>query len=202
VNSETHSVGAVLLAAGSGRRFGAAKQIVLVDGLPMVRRTAMAAINADLAPVIVVIGAHGDTVRPCLAGLPVHIAENLDWASGMGGSLALGVRMALTQAPMLPALLVLLADQPGIGAADIRAMVEAYARVPDRIQAARCEDHLGPPCLFPHAYFDELASTAGPYGARGLLERHAAAVDTLELTSAAFDIDTPADLAAWQARDR
>lgn len=202
MNSEARSVGAVLLAAGSGSRFGAAKQILRVEGLPMVRRTAMAAIDAELAPVIVVIGAHGDVVKPCLAGLPIHITENLDWASGMGGSLALGVRTALTQAPLLPALLVLLADQPGIGAADIRAMVEAYALAPDRIQAARYEGHLGPPCLFPRAYFDGLVSTTGPQGARGLLERQAAVVDTHELASAAFDIDTPADLAAWQARDR
>ena len=199
MNSNALPVGAVLLAAGSGSRFGAAKQIILVEGTPMVRRAATAAIDAGLSPVIVVTGAHGDAVKPCLAGLPIQLAENPDWASGMGTSLSLGVRTVLANEPMLRAVLVLLADQPGVGAADIHDIVKAHARNPGRIRAARYEGHLGPPCVFPRAYFDELASMEGPYGARRLLERHADVVDAHDLPSAAFDIDTPADLAAWAA---
>lgn len=199
MNSHALPVGAVLLAAGSGSRFGAAKQIIPIEGTPMVCRAATAAIDAGLSPVIVVTGAHGDAVKACLAGLPIQLAENLDWASGMGTSLALGVRTILANEPMLRALLVLLADQPGIGAADIRAMLKAYALAPRRIRAARYRGHLGPPCLFPRTYFDELISMDGPYGARRLIERHADFVDAHDLPSAAFDIDTPADLAAWRA---
>lgn len=197
MNSHALPVVAVLLAAGSGSRFGAAKQLALVEGMPMVCRAATAAIDAGLSPVIVVTGAHGDAVKQCLAGLPVQLVENLDWASGMGTSLAMGIRTALANAPTPGAVLVLLADQPGVGAADIHEMIKAYTLTPGRIRAARYGGHLGPPCVFPRAYFDELAAMEGPYGARKLIERHTDVVDAHDLPSAAFDIDTQADLAAW-----
>jgi molybdenum cofactor cytidylyltransferase len=202
MSSQTLSIAAVLLAAGSASRFGAAKQTLLIEGIPMVRRAAMTALDAGLSPVIVVTGAYRDAVEPCLAGLPVQIAKNSDWASGMGSSLALGVRTAMATEAMLHAVLVMLADQPGITAAELRALIMAHASPPGRIRAACYEGHLGPPCLFPRAYFDELASIHGAHGARQLLERHADSVDAYDLPSAAFDIDMPADHAAWLAGQR
>ncbi len=199
MNRHGQRVAAVLLAAGNASRFGAAKQTLPIDGIPMVRRAAMAALDAGLTPVVVVTGAYADTVQPCLAGLPVQLTENPDWTSGMGSSLGLGVRTAMTMGAMPHALLVLLADQPGIRAADLKRLVEAHTTAPGRIQAAHCEGHLGPPCLFPRAYFDELASLRGPNGARRLLQHYSDRVDRHELPSAAFDIDTPADHAAWLA---
>ncbi|WP_266182867.1 nucleotidyltransferase family protein [Dyella humicola] len=199
MNSQGQRIAAVLLAAGNASRFGTAKQTLPIDGMPMVRRAAMAALDAGLSPVVVVIGAYADTVQPCLAGLPVQLTENPDWASGMGSSLGLGVRTAMAMGAMPHALLVLLADQPGIRAADLKRLVEAHATAPGRIQAAHFDGHLGPPCLFPRAYFDELASLRGPNGARRLLKRYSDRVDRHELPSAAFDIDTPAGHAAWLA---
>ena len=199
MNSHGQRIAAVLLAAGNASRFGAAKQTLPIAGIPMLRRAAMTALDAGLAPVIVVTGAHADAVKPCLAGLPVQRIENPDWASGMGSSLGLGVRTAMAMAAMPDALLVLLADQPGISAQDLAALVQAHASAPGRIRAARFEGHLGPPCLFPRAYFDELASLQGTNGARRLLEHYADRVDGLDLPAAAFDIDTPADYAAWLA---
>lgn len=199
MNSDRQRIAAVLLAAGSASRFGAAKQTLSIEGIPMVRRAAIAALDAGLSPVIVVTGAHADAVKPSLAGLPVQLTENLDWTSGMGSSLGLGVRTAMAMETMPHALLVLLADQPGIRAADLMALVEAHASASERIRAAHFEGHLGPPCLFPRAYFDELASLHGTDGARRLLEHYLDRVDGHELPSAAFDIDTPADHAAWLA---
>jgi len=55
-------IGAVLLAAGEASRFGTAKQLLVIDGEPMARRMALAALAAGLSPVIVVTGAHHDHV--------------------------------------------------------------------------------------------------------------------------------------------
>jgi CTP:molybdopterin cytidylyltransferase MocA len=192
-------IAAVLLAAGNASRFGAAKQTLPIEGIPMVRRAAMAALEAGLSPVIVVTGAYAEAVKTCLAGLPVQLTENPDWTTGMGSSLGLGVRTAMAMEAMPHALLVLLADQPGISAADLKALVDAYASAPGRIRAARFEGHLGPPCLFPRAYFGELASLQGTKGARRLLEHYLDRVDGHDLPAAAFDIDTPADHAVWLA---
>jgi len=104
--------------------------------------------------------------------------------------------------PSLSAMMVLLADQPAILASEIKAMLEQHARRPGRILAAHYTGHLGPPCIFPTGTLEELAALAGPDGARGVLRRHAALVDSYPLPSAAFDIDTPADHAAWLAKQR
>ncbi|MBV8157521.1 MAG: nucleotidyltransferase family protein [Dyella sp.] len=192
-------IGAVLLAAGSASRFGAPKQVLAIDGVPMVRRAAIAALNAGLSPVVVVTGAHGDVVAESLAGLDVHVIAHADWASGMGSSLAAGIKAFDRQVPSSQAVMVLLADQPSIGAEDLKRMLEAHALVPERILAARYDGHLGPPCLFPRTYFSDLAALDGPSGARRLLEKYAARVDAHDLQAAAFDIDTPADHASWQA---
>ncbi|MGH8159571.1 MAG: nucleotidyltransferase family protein [Rhodanobacter sp.] len=200
MSSQSPRTAAVLLAAGNASRFGAAKQTLLIEGIPMVRRAAMTALDAGLSPVIVVIGAYGDATEHCLAGLPVQLTKNSDWASGMGSSLALGVRTAVATEATLHEVLVMLADQPGISAAELNAMIKAHASAPERIRAARYQGHLGPPSLFPRAYFDELISMHGTSGARRLLERHAGCVDAHDLPSAAFDIDMPTDHAAWLAK--
>jgi len=196
ISSDLHT-GVVILAAGNASRFGAAKQTLLIEGVPMVRRAAMAALAAGLSPVVVVTGAYNDVVTNCLSGLNVYLANNPDWAAGMGGSLAFGVSTAMARAPSLQAMLIMLADQPGVTAVELRGMRETQARSPERILAARYEGHLGPPCLFPSAVFEDLKALRGPHGARSLLERHATRVDAYDLPTAAFDIDTPADYAAW-----
>lgn len=197
MSSSGQRIGAVVLAAGNASRFGAAKQIVPIKGVPMVRRVAMVALEVGLSPVVVVTGAYGDLVAHSLDGLAVHLADNPEWPDGMGTSLAFGVTAAATLAASLQAVFVLLADQPAVTAADLRGMLEAHASAPERILAARYEGHLGPPCIFPRAIFDELAALRGPHGARSLLKDHAARVDTYDLPLAALDIDTPANYAAW-----
>lgn len=192
-------VGAVLLAAGSASRFGAPKQVLVIDGVPMVRRAAMAALDAGLSPVMVVTGAHGDVVAASLSGLAVQNVVHTGWAHGMGSSIAAGIEAIMRQAVSLQAVMVLLADQPSIGADDLKRMLELHALAPERILAARYDRHLGPPCLFPRVHFRDLATLDGSPGARGLLERYAACVDAFDLQAAAVDIDTPADHASWQA---
>ncbi|MFC4527100.1 nucleotidyltransferase family protein [Dyella halodurans] len=199
MNSQGQRIAAVLLAAGNASRFGAAKQTLAIEGIPMVRRAAMTALHAGLSPVVVVIGAYADAVRPCLAGLPVQVVENPDWTTGMGGSLGLGVRTAVAREAAPDALVVLLADQPGIRAAHLKGMIEAHATAPGHIHAAQFNGHLGPPCLFPRDYFEELASLQGQKGAQRLIERYFDCVDVHDLPAAAFDIDTPGDHAVWLA---
>lgn len=197
MNGRDLRIGAVVLAAGQASRFGSAKQTLPIKGVPMVRRVAMTALEAGLSPVVVVTGAHNEEVVRSLDGLAVHLAHNPDWSSGMGTSLAFGVAAATAREASLQAVLVLLADQPAITAADLCGMLDTRASAPERILAARYEGHLGPPCIFPRAIFEELTTLGGPHGARSLLERHVTLVDAYDLPMAAIDIDTPADYAAW-----
>ncbi|GAB2790217.1 nucleotidyltransferase family protein [Dyella kyungheensis] len=191
-------IGAIILAAGSASRYGALKQVIAIDGEPMVRRIARNALAARLQPVIVVVGAQGDRVIDCLNNLDVVAVENVEWASGMGSSLSEGVKALMAQASTLQALMVLLADQPAIRLDDLENMLTAHAQAPQRILACGHEGALSPPCIFPMTYAEELSALQGPQGARSLLEKHAAQVDAFDLPAALADIDEPDDYTAWE----
>src|SRR5512138_244962 len=69
------ATGAAVLAAGGSARLGRPKQLLVLDGEPLVRRAARAALEAGFAPVVVVVGAHEAEVRAALSGLAVEFAE-------------------------------------------------------------------------------------------------------------------------------
>lgn len=187
-------IGIVLLAAGEASRFGSPKQAACLDGVPLVRRTATAASQvADL--VTVVTGAHRATVEPLLDGLPAALSFNPEWQEGMGGSIAVGVSSLLRAQPALSALIICLADQPWVGEQELRELVTMHRAKPGAIVAASYDGTLGPPCLFPVAYAQELCALSGTQGARAILQGHLAHVLPIPMPQAAVDIDTPADLA-------
>lgn len=197
--SLARAIGVVLLAAGEAARYGTAKQLLVIDGEPMVRRMARAAL--DVSPwVTVVLGAHAEEVGPALRGLAAETALHAWWADGMGSSLAFGVRQLRRRHGALDAIVICLADQPAIGAAHLRALVAASDAEPAPIVASAYGDGvLGAPCLFPSRFFGELEMLDGAEGARRLLLRHAGEVRGLPMPDALIDIDTPQDYRRWQA---
>jgi len=186
-------IGIVLLAAGEASRFGSPKQAACLGGLPLVRRAAIAASQVGDV-VAVVIGAHRATVERLLDGLPAMRSFNPHWQEGMGGSIAVGVASLLQTQPALSALIVSLADQPLVGEQQLRDLVTKHHAEPNAIVVASYEGMLGPPCLFPVAYADELCALSGAHGARAILQRHPDRVIAIPMPQAALDIDTPADL--------
>ena len=194
-------IAAIVLAAGEASRYGAPKQTLDIDGVPMVRRAALAALGAGMQ-VIVVTGAHRARVEACLQGIGVGCSFNASWREGMGGSIAHGVGSVLRTVPEAPACIVMLADQPGVTAADLGRFAAAARRAPQRIIAARYGGIIGAPCLFPRRCFEELAALSGDRGARAVIRRHAESADALPLPGAALDIDTMEDYAHCLKRIR
>ncbi len=174
---------AVILAAGAGRRFGGAKQVAIVDGEPMVRRACRVALEAGLAPVLVVLGAHAGEVAAAIADLPVRPVVNPRAAEGMGTSVAFAIAL-VERDPAVTAVAILLADQPWVPAAHLRALIAAGAPV----AATRHGDAAGAPAVFARARFGALARLTGDRGARDLI---AACPDrvVLSLGDAARDVD-------------
>lgn len=190
--SEALQCGLVLLAAGASRRMGRAKQLLPVRGVPLVRHAALAALAAPVAPVVVVLGAHADEVRPALAGLALHLVVNPDWAEGLGSSVRTGLAAVLALAPQVDAVMVALADQPGVTPAHLAALLARHRRWPGGIVATEGAGMAGPPVVFGAKWFARLGAVAGDTGARELLRSEAAAVARVALAGAA-DLDTPDD---------
>ncbi|GLS42538.1 nucleotidyltransferase family protein [Methylobacterium brachythecii] len=190
-------VGAVILAAGRGTRFGPEpKLLALLEGEPLVWHVARAALASSARPVVVVLGAHAAAVGAALDGLNLHLIDNPDHAAGLSTSL----RAGLAALPAgTDAAIVLLGDMPRISAGHVDALVEAYRQASPRPSAVVpvADGRRGNPVLLDlDRLTDELAALAGDRGAGLLL---AGRGDVLEIAmdqSVAFDVDTPEALAS------
>jgi molybdenum cofactor cytidylyltransferase len=188
-------VAAVILAAGRSRRMGGPNKLLATfDGEPLVRRVAEAALASRARPVIVVTGHMRDAVEAALAGLAVRLVHNADFAEGLSASLRTGIAAVPEDCA---GALVTLADMPGITAAVLDALINAFQPREGRaIIVPTAAGKRGNPVLWARAFFPELMRLTGDAGARHLIEAHADAVHRLEVGEAiAVDVDTPQALA-------
>ena len=185
-------VGAVILAAGLGSRFGTApKMLAPYAGTPMVRRAAEAALASRAGPVVAVLGAHAEAVRAALDGLALTLVENSDPAAGLSVSLRLGLA-ALP--PESEAAVVLLGDMPRIGPAHVDALIAAYAGTAPRPSAVVpvSQGHRGNPVLLDFARLGaDLAALTGDRGAGPILKRRGDVLEVPADPAVIFDVDTP-----------
>jgi len=187
-------IACVVLAAGGSRRLGRSKQLVRHRLRPLVVHAVATLRNVlPAATLIVVVGAEALKVRLVLRRMrcAVRIVTNPGWADGLATSLRTGIAAA---PPGARAALVLLVDQPLVGAAAVERLVGAWRRRPGVPAAARYEGRAGAPAILPRRHWRALRSLHGDQGARALL-RHSSALTLVDIPEAALDIDTPADLA-------
>lgn len=175
---------------------GEPKQLLPLDGQPLLVRTVTAALASPAWPVVVVLGAHAEKIRPVLAPYPVLIAENPAWTEGMASSLRAGIDTLRQFSRSLDAALIALCDQPAFSAEVVTRLVAAQRASGRTIAAARYAGRLGAPALFLRAHFPALAALTGEQGARTLLSSLVDHVEPVDLPELAVDLDTPADYAA------
>jgi molybdenum cofactor cytidylyltransferase len=194
--SANTSIQVLVLAAGAGTRFGSAKQLAPVNGVPMLRLALNRALSLAGAQVSVVIGAHAGEVAPVLGRLAVNVVVNRQWEEGMSSS----IRAGLASVPgSVGGVLLLLADQVGVSEADLQRLCDAWRRSPNAIVAAQYGGGHGVPALFPRSQFALLHSLRGERGARALLRGGGLGVLGVPMPSAAHDIDTRAELDQYAA---
>ena len=194
-------IAAVVLAAGQSRRMGALNKLLIeVDGEPMVRRVAAAALASKAEPVVVVTGHEAERVRAALAGLDVTFAHNPDYAEGMSSSLQRGVEaLDPARAPALDGAVVCLGDMPRTSAELIDRLIAGFNPLEGRaVGVPTWRGKRGNPVLWAARYFGEIRNLSGDVGARHLIGDHADAVYEVESPdrSVTIDVDTPEALDA------
>ncbi len=180
----------VVLAAGSGSRMGMPKaRVTGTDGRSWVAAAAGAVRDGGCEPVVVVIGAEAELVRPLVPGFATVVVAP-DWAEGMGASLRAGLRAVTAAAPGAIAALIHLVDVPDVGSAVIERMV-TYA-APDGLARATYAGRAGHPVLIGRTHWDAVTDAAvGDQGARSYLAgRQVTAVECGDLASG-IDVDHP-----------
>lgn len=200
------TVAAVILAAGMSRRLpgDTIKQLLVIDGLPLIRRALLTVLEASgAAPVRVVLGHRADEVRRAIDDLvdpsaDVHCVVNDDYRQGQSTSVGCAVRH-LTTRPDVAGAYFLPVDQPALDAAVLRRLVAAHRHGCGKIIVPTHGHRRGAPVLFDRAFFGDLLQLTGDQGGRVLLQAHRDAIYPLRLASSRplDDIDSAEDMARW-----
>lgn len=180
----------VILAAGGSSRFGQPKQMLTWQGVPLVRKVALTALQAGLSPVVVVIGAYGDQVKTAVQDLPVIVVCNPNWSEGQSTSVQWGLK-ALPE--RIGGAIFLLADQPCVSVGLLNALMEGHAQTFSPIVAPVIEGRRGNPVLFDCVTFPYLLSLHGDIGGRVLFSHFSPWWVRWEDSRVLLDVDTPDD---------
>ena len=179
-----------MLAAGAGTRFrhpdGRQKLLADVGGRPLASWAIEAAVAAGLDDVFVVVGG---TDVPVPSG--VVVVRNERWAEGMATSLAAGIAAASARGH--DAVVVGLADQPGVTAECWRAVAASTSAI---ALAQYPDGRTGHPVRLAAAVWPLLPVT-GDQGARTVMRERPDLVGRVACQGDPTDVDTVEDLRAW-----
>lgn len=193
-------VGAVLLAAGSASRLGHRPKCLLeLDGQPLIHLAISALTHAGVDELVVVLGHHRAWIEPALQGTGVRTVCNPRPEEGQVSSQRLGLQALGLEHD---AVLVALADQPLIGVAEVRALLQAWRRRPAgcALVFPRVQGQPGNPVVFSDDVRQQILRSDSAVGARQWRQAHPEAVWPWDTDNAHFrlDLDTPQDLARFQ----
>ena len=157
--SSVHSMSlhVLVLAAGASTRLGQPKQLVKLGGRPALHIVVSNAVALAGNAVTVVVGAHAREMTHLLAHSPASVIVNRSWEEGMSSSLRFGVA---SLPPGCDAVLVLLGDQVGVNADDLKRLAAAWKGEESLIAASVYDQHVGVPAIFPRLCFSELSRAA------------------------------------------
>ncbi|RAK57678.1 nucleotidyltransferase family protein [Phenylobacterium deserti] len=185
---------AVVLAAGSGARFGGGKLMAPWRGGVLLEGALQAAFAAPVRSVTVVTGADPRVASTLRAQAPsVRLVDAPDHAEGLAASLRAAVRAVPADAV---GVLVLLGDMPHVPHAVLAPLCEAVlAGAP--AAAPVWNGRRGNPVTLARELFPAVLALAGDVGARSILDRLGERLALVQAPSdgVLFDVDLPQDLA-------
>ncbi|WP_448211372.1 nucleotidyltransferase family protein [Colwellia sp. MEBiC06753] len=207
----------IILAAGNSSRLGQPKQLVQYQGKTLLNR-AIALAKAVSKHIVVVLGADATRIAASIenevdskveindetntrvaSSLVIKINEN--WASGLGSSIAVGVKALHHQKnQQTDAVLLMLVDQWQLTRSDITRLYQQYCQNPTKIIASSWQENInegttfGPPVIFPKAMFTNLTELSGNRGAKPIIVSDMHNCELVPMASAGADLDTPEQL--------
>src|SRR3954447_2737033 len=197
---EGRKIAGLILAAGRSTRMGGPNKLLEeINGKALVRHVAEHVLASRAKPVIVVTGHQKERVERALAGVPVTIGHNPDFAAGLSTSLKTGIAAVPADAD---GIIVCLGDMPQVTAKLIDRLIAAFD--PERgalVAIPTIAGKRGNPVLWSRRFFPDLAAVEGDVGARHLIGGYGEAVVEVPVEDAAAltDVDTPEALTAVRA---
>ncbi len=185
----------IILAAGTSTRMGRPKQLLSLEGRPLLQHVVDAAVASCLDEIIVVLGHRAEEIRAAInCPDPVRMIVNAEYAEGQSTSLRAGLRAA---SPRAKAAAVLLGDQPRVTAQLINTVAAAFRDAcADVVRPVYCDPdgrHVpGHPVFLARRVWPDMDELRGDEGARALL-----AVHPEWLREVLVEGDPPRDIDTW-----
>lgn len=186
-------IGFVILAAGSSSRMGRSKQLLDIQGEPLLKRAAKVALNIREGPVIVVLGANEPAHRDVISELPLHIISNHFWKTGMGSSIKTGLNYLVQVAPEAKGVIIMVCDQPALSQQHLEKMIRQFKSGKKPIVASAYADSNGVPVLFSRVFFSNLLLLSDDQGAKKIVQQFPKEVDKVDFPNGSIDLDTEDD---------
>jgi len=189
----------IVLAAGASSRMGSPKQLLPVNGRPLLELVLDAACASALDDVVVVLGANSDSVRSAVRFGRARVVVNPEHAQGMSTSLRCGIAALGSDVDRA---VVILGDQPDVTAAVIDALLDAQSSSGLPAAALSFDGLLHPPVVLARSLWPELMALQGDVGCRQLIRARpelVAAVLAPTPRHHPVDVDTPEDFARLSA---
>jgi len=184
-------ISAIVLAAGTSTRFGATKQLLELNGKPLVQHVVDTAVVAGVDEVVVVLGYDADAVRAALVVPPIgRVVGNPRYEEGQSTSIEAGLAAC---DPESEGAVVLMADQPGVAPEHLAELIERFSEERRPITRLRYRDGPGP-ALLAQEIWSEVSGLTGDVGARELIAGRPERVHEVPVDAdAPPDVDVPGD---------
>jgi molybdenum cofactor cytidylyltransferase len=183
----------VVLAAGRSSRLGSPKQLLAFKGKTLLQHAVDAALQTTLRPVVVVVGANGDTMKKEMEGMEVAVVDNTSWPEGIASSLRCGLTAVQKMKPNVDGIIFMVCDQPYVSASLLNDLINKQRETGKPIVTSNYGEAVGPPSLFYKSLFPELLQLRGDTGARRIIQQHEGEVVTVRFPKGSIDIDTLSD---------
>jgi molybdenum cofactor cytidylyltransferase len=187
----------IILAAGLSTRFGKPKQLMDLNGKPLIEWVVDACLNSRLDKIVVVLGDNAPQIAsglsPKYSDLRVLTIINPQYKDGMSQSLQAGLAKVMQT---FPSVMFLLGDQPLVSSLLIDRLLARFRESEKDICVPVHKGRRGNPTLFSSKFYKQLLKVSGDIGAREIIQAHPEAVLLVEVEDPLLflDIDTEKDL--------
>ena len=187
------NIGTIVLAAGSSSRMGRSKQLLEIEGEPLLCRCVNIALTVNPENVVVILGANEKPHRELLEKLPVQIVSNFYWKTGMGSSIKTGLNYLIQSGAELDAVIIMVCDQPALTAAHLQKLIQKFSEKQKSIISSAYSDSSGVPVLFGRSFFSNLLLLNDDQGAKKIVQQFPDQVEMVSFPNGSIDLDTEED---------
>lgn len=178
----------LILAAGSSKRLGQAKQLVKYKDESLLEVSVKKALNIS-KHVFVVLGHEKEKCEKEILKYNVQIIYNKEYEKGIGSSISLGI----SHTRNFEKTLILLCDQPFIPSSHLACLVINSKKNTIIASSYEGSQHITVPAIFPQRYYKKLLRLQEDKGAKSILNQEFCM--KIELSKKfAIDIDTKEDI--------